>query len=471
MKRRTLILIGGATLAAAVCVLALAPLGSARDTAHAGGPPASFWENGMPDLGQHSDAWCWAGSAANVFWWLAANQGQTGLMGGVPNPSYPWQAIDANSTNPASVCGVGHSWYDARDAGDLPPPVTGYPTVLEKIAAKTFHDNNQNGVKDALPAPGEQNYCYGEGVEEWDYLIGLRDYVSSYGNNLKVHDIINPTRCAVGSGWIVNRSVPTMNTLDPCGPGAVAPGGVPGVDQVGPRPTFSDYETQLSNNGNQVVLLWMEPAPGYYFVETAHVVAGVAYDATPGAGASGLGTVTISDPWTHTTNAAAPLPNPVPSNVHSDAANAGPWQSKPDHNNSSAFNGTDPYNLCDVISTGPLPKGFQIQCYNEDTGAAQQWQVYDMIYVAPLPTDTPTPTNTPTNTPTATATPTRTPSSTPTITPTPRPASWVGGVAEAPDVPSGSSGSSAPYALIGGAIAGAALLVGAGLYARRRWLA
>ncbi len=447
MKKLFSVLVGAAALAAIAPVLTLALLHTAGSTARADAPPVSFWKVSMPDLGQHSDAWCWVGAAADSFWWFADNaSGQQGLLG----PDETWKNIDDDSKNAGSAC-----WYDSRDAVDgLPAPVIGYPMVLRKIAESTFTDTNQNGSKDGL----ETNYCYGQGVEEWDYLIGLKTYVNN-GNGLAVHDIIDPAKCAPGHfGLKVNRAAPTQNTLNPCGPGAVAPGHVPGVDQVAGPPTFLDYQTQLSSGKD--VLLWLErttsPTP-----ETAHVVAGVGYN-TAG-GAAGHGTITVADPWTHTTNASAPPPNPVPSGLHSDAALPPLWQSKPDHNNSAASNGTDPFNLCDVTSTAPLA----IRCYDEDNGGWVPWSVVDLIYVS-LPADTPTPTSTPTNTPTPTPTRTLTPTSTPRL---------VGGVAEAPDMNGGSlagaSGGSltTTYAAIGGAIAGILLLGAAGWYARRRWLA
>jgi hypothetical protein len=170
--------------------------------------------------------------------------------------------------------------------------IPGYATVLKKIAESTFKDANQDGIRQ-LP---EDNYCYGDGVEKWDYLIGLRDYVKNYSSGLMVHDIIDPAKCGVGTGLIVNRTVPTTNSRNPCGPGRVAPGGVPGVDQVGlaGQPQFLDYQTELS--GGQDVVLWVEK----YSPETAHVVTGVGYNNA--GGAFGLGTVTISDPWTHAAN-------------------------------------------------------------------------------------------------------------------------------------------------------------------------
>ena len=200
------------------------------------------------------------------------------------------------------------------------------------------------------------------------------------------------------------------------------------------------------------------------------MVTGVGYNTTP-VGAFGLGTVTISDPWTHTTNPPWHLHLwPAPLTL---TALPGPWQSKPDHNNSpnhGTLPATEPYNLCDVNQLVP---SFQIQCYNEDTGTAQPWQVVDMIFVSPNP-PTPTATATPTATPTLTPTPT----ATPTRTATPWPTSWVGGVAEAPDAADSglataqsSGGSSLPYAAIAGAGIAVVLAIGAGgWYARRRWL-
>jgi hypothetical protein len=110
------------------------------------------------------------------------------------------------------------------------------------------------------------------------------------------------------------------------------------------------------------------------------------------------------------------------------------WQGKPDHDTSGAHAvypaSTDPYNRCDVKVTAPL----QIQCYDEDTGAALLWQVVDMIFVSPF---------------VATA---------------------VGGVAELPDVASDSGSSAGSYAAVAGGLATAVVILAVGAwYARRRF--
>jgi hypothetical protein len=218
-----------------------------------------------------------------------------------------------------------------------------------------------------------------------------------------------------------------MMTRNPCGPGGT---GVPGVNQVQRPPTFTDYMTELS--GGQDVLLWME---GQYPLETAHVVTGVGYDNTPGVGAFGLGTVTISDPWTHATN--PPLP-PVATAFHNDGL-VPPWQGKPDHNtsqNHAVYPGTDPYNLCDVSQVNPL----KIQCWYEDLPLTPQvWQVVDMIFVSPLSAPAP-----------------------------------AGGLAELPDAAQAPSRQSDPstgsYAALAGVLAAVILSITAGAwYARRRF--
>jgi hypothetical protein len=424
-------LVGAVLLAAIAPLLVLALLHGVGGTARAGAPPATYWKVSMPDLGQHSDRWCWVGAAANSMWWYAYH-GQPGLLGGAPGgiTPYPWEAIDAASLNSGSLC-----WFDSRDAPVQPPPappsdgalIPGYATVLKKIAESTFHDANQDGKKQL----GENNYCYGEGVEKWDYLIGLRDYVNNYSNGLVVHDIINPLKCGTLTGWIVNRTNPTQNLLNPCGPGRVVPGGVPGVNQIAGGPAFMDYMTELSRG--QDVLLWIER----YEPETAHVVTGVGYNNA--GGVFNKGTITISDPWTHATN--PPVPG-VASASHTDGL-LPPWQSKADHNISPNHGvypaATEPYNLCDVKQVSPLI----IQCYDEDLpGTPQLWSVVDMIFVSPY---------------------------------------VVGGIAELPDIAQGSANaaslpadSSSPSTLSYIALAGVAaaalftLTVGA-WYARRRW--
>jgi hypothetical protein len=425
MTKKLIAIFLGGTWGVIAAALVLAIALNDGGTAEAQAPPVTYWKVSMPDLGQHSTGWCWAAAAADSFWWYADNVAwQAGLLGGAADP---WKAIDPASTTPGSPCGTvapAGTWYDDRDGPPAPDDgsaVAGYPTVLKMVAQTTFMDANQNGTKDA----GEDNYCFSEGVEKWDYLIGLRDYVNAYGSNLAVHDIIDPAKCGVGVGYIVNRTVPTMNSRNPCGPGG---GGVPGVNQTLEPPTFMDYMTELSDG--QDVLLWMEPAPGYPTPETAHVVAAVGYDNTPGVGAFMLGTLTISDPWTHATN--PPLP-PVPSASHNDGLVA-PWQSKPDHDTSgahSAIPGTDPYNLCDVKSIAPL----QIQCYAEDPPVTPHvWNVVDMIFVSPAA------------------------------------ATSVGGIAQLPEVTGGSGSSAGTYAALACGLAAALLTLTTGVwYARRKW--
>jgi len=214
-------LVGAVLLAVIAPLFVLALLHGISGTARADAPPATYTKVSMPDLGQHSTGWCWVAAAANSFWWYADNvPGQAGLLGSIDKP---WKAIDAASTNPASVCGAGGTWFDSLDGPDG-ALIPGYATVLKKIAETTFKDANQNGIKDL----GEQNYCYSEGVQKWDYLIGLRDYVNNYGSNLVVHDIIDPAKCGLPPSWgyMVNRAAPTLNSRNPCGPGG---SGVPGV--------------------------------------------------------------------------------------------------------------------------------------------------------------------------------------------------------------------------------------------------
>jgi len=403
-RKRICMALAALVLAVIAPLLTLALLLGVGGTAHAD-PPASFTKVSMPDLGQHSDSWCWVGAAANSFWWYGENEpGQEGLLGG---SGKPWKLIHDDSTTPGSVCGtLGGTWYDSRDAPVQPPPappsdgalIPGYATVLKKIAETTFKDLNQDGIRDPDGADGflgtaddENNYCYGEGVEEWDYLVGLSKYVNSYGSGLEVHSIIVPQRCLPGNyGMKPDDRVkpPAVNAFSPCGSDKV-PDLEPGLfDQDPGPPTFTNYKEELS--GGQDVLLWMEIyETGSMGLETAHVVSGVGY--TTAGGHFGLGTVTISDPWTHTTNAAfvqQPPPNhpSAPSAWHTDGLQA-LWEPKPDHNTSPDHDPedpgpiTDPYNLCDVTQHNPL----KIQCYNQDTGKARIWSVVDMIFVSPLP--------------------------------------------------------------------------------------
>jgi len=438
MTRKRIAITLGAALGVMAAALVLAAVLHDGGTAEAQAPPQTYTKVSMPDFGQHSQGWCWVGAAANSFWWFAHNTtGQDGLLGG---PGHPWEATDVNSQTQGSICqgGVaGASWYDANDrAQGWPPPppaIPGYRQVMSMIAQTTFRDKVQDGVRDpdgadniSGNADDENNYCYSEGVEKWDYLIGLTDYVENYGSGLKVHDIIDPARCGLHTGLIVNRGAPTTNSRDPCA--GVAGPGVPGVDQVVQVPTLTDYMTQMS--AGQDVLLWMEPAPGYY-PETAHVVTGVGYNAN-----LAPNEIYISDPWTHdvtpaphddtwlTVAAEGLVPGGGPcgdvldndgdgrvndgcppvapgvevgaqcANTRDDdgdlVVNDGcPPMGAPDHNNSSSHDATPPlparpYDTCTVLNPGnppPSPTNFRINC------GGTVWIVYDMIFVSPLVVD------------------------------------------------------------------------------------
>jgi len=343
-------ILGVVVFAVAAPLLTLALLHALDGKAQAA-PPPNFTKVSMPDFGQHSANWCWVASAADSFWWFAHNTtGQDNLLGG---PTHPWEAIDTISQIPPGEPGYDACWYDANDTAQGAAGPVGYRQLLSKIAATTFKDANQDGIKQ----PAENNYCYSDGVEKWDYLIGLRDYVNTNGYHLEVHDIIDPAKCGVGTGMLPVRPQPwprLMNQRDPCGKPGVP--GVPGVDQVKRPPTLADYQTELS--AGQDVLLWME---GTSPEETAHVVTGVGY--TPG-------TVTIANPWTHST-----------CGDHDDCwpLKALPDGQMPDHNNDPDHD-VGPYDLCTVVNPGPNPK-FQIQC------GLTTWTVYDMIFVSKVEPD------------------------------------------------------------------------------------
>jgi hypothetical protein len=357
--------LGALILAVAAPLLTLALLHGVGGTAEAQAPPASYTKDSVPDFGQHSTGWCWVGAAANSFWWYAYH-GYPSLLGGGSAP-YPWEATDPLSRQVGSICqggGAGTSLYDANDLpqGYLGPlPIPGYRQVMSKIAQTTFMDANQDGQRQ--PAT-ENNYCYSQGVEEWDYLVGLGTYVNSYGSGLKVHDIIDPARC-IPDPWGKygmkpddRLNPPAFNALNPCGLDGV-PNAEFAFDQAPGPPTFLDYQTELS--GGQDVLLWMEST----YPETAHVVTGVGYNTSPAPG-----TITISDPWTHS---ACP--------DHDDC-----WPLKarldgqmPDHNNDPTHDTVPaPYNVCNVTSPGAP---FTINC------GGTIWTVVDLIFVSPAGAD------------------------------------------------------------------------------------
>jgi hypothetical protein len=346
--------LGALILAVAAPLFTLALLHGVSGTAQAQVPP-NYTKVSVPDFGQHSQSWCWVGAAANSFWWYAHNTvGQDGLLGGA---LHPWEATDPLSQNPP----VGNPWYDSNDLpqGYLGPlPIPGYRKLLSMIAGTTFNDLSQDGLQQP---PGETNYVYGQGVEEWDYLVGLGTYVNSYGSGLVVHDIIDPARCLPGNYGMKpddRLNPPAFNALNPCGLDGV-PDAELRFDQAPGPPTFLDYQTELS--GGQDVLLWMEST----YPETAHVVTGVGYNTSPAPG-----TITISDPWTHST---------CPDHDDCWPLKARPDGQMPDHNNASGH-AVGPYNVCTVVNPGPAPK-FTINC------GGTIWTVVDLIFVSPATAD------------------------------------------------------------------------------------
>lgn len=119
----------------------------------------------MPDFGQHSQEWCWVAAAANSFYWWAQN-------------GYP-ELLD----DPTQPSGNGAYENDiVKKCPNCPSSEGGYLRLLEEICKSTWHDEG-DGVREA----GERGYDFCQPVgTNWDYLCGLRAFISKQGVNLEV---------------------------------------------------------------------------------------------------------------------------------------------------------------------------------------------------------------------------------------------------------------------------------------------
>lgn len=180
-----------------------------------------FEKECMPDFGQHSHEWCWVAAAANSFYWWAQN-------------GYP-ELLDDPTQPP------GNEAYEkdiVKKCPNCPSSEGGYLRLLEEICKSTWHDDG-DGVREV----GELGYDFCQPVEtNWDYLCGLRAFISKQGVNLEVTE-----------KW-----------------GA----------------TFDDYKEQLKEG--EVAILWVRDYAGS---NQHHYVTGASYDDVEME-------IGVFDPWT-----------------------------------------------------------------------------------------------------------------------------------------------------------------------------
>lgn len=186
----------------------------------------SFVKEGMPDFGQHCREWCWVAAAANSFYWWAQN-GYPELL---DDPTQP----PGNRAYEKDIC--------VEECPNCPSPEGGYLRLLEEICESTWHDYDRDGVRDA----GEPGYGCQHIDATWDYLSGLRAFISKQGANLEV------------------------------------------TEKMGE--TFDDYKEQLRKG--EVAILFVRDYGGSGL---HHYVTGASYDDVEME-------IEVSDPWTHRHN-------------------------------------------------------------------------------------------------------------------------------------------------------------------------
>jgi len=175
---------------------------------------AYFEKECMPDLGQHSDNWCWVAAAANSFWWYA----QHGYPELIDDPAVPGlDNLYVTTIIPEPGC---------------PSPEGGYRRLLLEIA------------KDC-----GRGFC--EPVSDNEYFYGLKKFIADQGAKLYVHEIIDPT-------YMLEYPLTPPNP----------PTWEPGVEWR--SPTFKDYQRELLRCQDVLLVLDL-PGP------LNHVVTGVAF--------------------------------------------------------------------------------------------------------------------------------------------------------------------------------------------------
>lgn len=387
----------------------------------------------MPDFGQHSSGWCWVAAAKNSFWWFSEH----GFPQLEDNPARPpgngeWKEIDHASKDttpdgkdndgdgrvdedhydginndgdwfdyngdrikdlnePWMIDEDGNDWYDDMQDWTYNPvtnrweytPVPpaqrhGYRKDFRKFAEATWRDKNKNGQKD----PEEQNYIYSEGVQKWDYLLGLANFIKIQGaaprsNGLVAHDIADPAHpfgkvepVYGGPGGRGRHDDPTVRDPEDTSQDRATLERA-GIGIVFRPPTFLDYARDLLHS-EDVILMSRKRDPNTGQLSGGHVVTGASYEGkdTNGDGKADEYWIDFSDPWTHKP---ATQPGDVPPAGQPGHDDPDPGPIPPDHNNSPAHD-KYPYDKAKVLSNNPF-------IFQQGT---QQWQVVDLIFISPI---------------------------------------------------------------------------------------
>ena len=220
--------------------------------AGSGGPseslsyPTYFEKVCMPDLGQHSNNWCWVAAAANSIYWYSQH-------------GYP-ELID----DPADPTPNDNKYINQmipHPPMNLPLPCSVY-RLLHEIATDCLYPHVPESVITI-----DNTYCMP--INDIQYFFGLQEFINEQGAPLVVHEIVD------------NNLVKLAPPED-------------GIKVIYRPPTLEDYQRELERC--QDVLLWLnyrhENHENYEkHEETDHVVTGVgfSYDNT---------WILVSDPWT-----------------------------------------------------------------------------------------------------------------------------------------------------------------------------
>jgi hypothetical protein len=242
----------------------------------------------VPDLGQHSQCWCWCASAANALYWYSQH-GYLRLLDNRLN-------LTENDNTYNQLIG--------------PHPV---PPAPADMVHRLLHEIAIDCLNPGVPETGENVYTFpastwGFPINNLPYFIGLQEFINEQGASLTVREILDP---------------------------ASMPAPYPGEDNINvfwTPPTLDNYEKEIAEN--HPVLLWLNfihTSP--YYEEMDHVVTGVGYyDGGPGSQ-----TITVADPWTagnpdHNNNYASmvydtlTVTNSAPLTVYYPAGSASPVQ-------------------------------------------------------------------------------------------------------------------------------------------------
>ena len=213
------------------------------------GPVENFEKENMPDLGQHSENWCWVAAAANSFKWYFHN-GYPKLMDDPRD-----NVLDENYLQ---------LWPCPSGMGD------NLLRLLHEIAGDCLYPNvpPENEITITLP----MTYCHP--IDDNKYFYGLQEFIREQGGQFKVREILD------------NSHFASLENIPPENDNVV----------IYDPPTFDNYKSELKQCHDVLLQLGFRN----YNYETGnmegldHIVTGVSYyDGGPG-----NQWILVSDPWT-----------------------------------------------------------------------------------------------------------------------------------------------------------------------------